>query len=94
MLAKLDKDKSKDQKFEYFVGGKDAKFDLDHYNLVKYAFENKYIQLWKRTFDDKTTSNDLFTKEEIKNTISNKNDFNAFFKNTAEAWKESLKIEK
>lgn len=87
--GKADKDKSKDQKFEYFVGGKDAKFDLNHYNLVKYAFENKYIQLWKRTFDDKTTSNDLFTKKEIKNTISNKDDFNAFFKDTAEAEKKA-----
>nr|WP_307920666.1 hypothetical protein [Mycoplasmopsis bovis] len=27
--GKADKDKSKDQKFEYFVGGKDAKFDLE-----------------------------------------------------------------
>ncbi|MCE6090861.1 hypothetical protein J7894_02205 [Mycoplasmopsis agalactiae] len=92
-VGKKDKEKSKDQKFEYYVDGKDAKFDLKYYNLVKYAFENKYIQLWNRTFDDKTTSNDIFTRKEIKNTISNKEDFNAFFKDSAEAEKKAKEWE-
>ncbi|WP_029513664.1 HinT-interacting membrane complex lipoprotein P60 [Mycoplasmopsis primatum] len=84
---KKEEKKDKTQKFEYYENGKDAKFGLNHYYLNKYAFENKYIQLWNRLFSDKNTSNDIFTKPEIKNTISTLEDYNAFFKDTAEEGK-------
>ncbi|MBZ4212554.1 hypothetical protein LAD74_00885 [Mycoplasma sp. U97] len=81
------KEQVKEVNFEYYLNDdkatKDSHYDLKNYFLIKYAIENKYIQLWNKSLDRSSgfkDQYDKFTNPKHASKISTPEDFNNFFK--------------
>lgn len=84
-LAKLD------DKFKY--NSSFLKYELENYNLTRYAVEKKPVQLWKKTAETKITSEENFFVTQLK-TIKSIDTFNAFMKDSEDENKKISDIEK
>lgn len=84
-LAKLD------DKFKY--NSSFLKYELENYNLTKYAVQKKPVQLWKKTAKTKITSEEDFFVAQLK-TIKSIDTFNAFMKDSEDEDKKISDIEK
>lgn len=84
-LAKLD------DKFKY--NSSFLKYELENYNLTRYAVEKKPVQLWKKTAETKITSEEDFFVTQLK-TIKSIDTFNAFMKDSEDENKKISDIEK
>ncbi|ADV34875.1 Uncharacterised protein (plasmid) [Mesomycoplasma conjunctivae] len=84
-LAKLD------DKFKY--NSSFLKYELENYNLTRYAVQKKPVQLWKKTAKTKITSEEDFFVTQLK-TIKSIDTFNTFMKGSEDESKKISDIEK